>query len=332
MQHKKPVIDVLSSLHQQLSGARFMLGMDAELLPSRGTHMLWPHVQKCPQERGSALWRVPGLLPEGDWHGDGYAFEVCVEPSTCINTLLHSLGKTFQFLTNKYKSDLAMKLPTIYEVPTRVVASAPPDVKRLGCAPSFNVYDDPGDPTSLGPAERTTGCHFHISHRWLTNERAKVSVKWADILVGNAWNYISPEDPSQEAQRRKAYGRAGEHRRNIYPNRMFGFEYRVLPGMALAHPAYVSLMFNLLRSSVHMAAKHGEPTPLLSATARSAINKADKPLSKAILDEMPFTATSRRVLNFMAKKPLAPLSLKKWSAMGSKGHVDLALHHVHNLF
>lgn len=320
MANARSKINLLDSSAQTMDRKMFILGLDAELLPVRGRDVLWPHKHKCPQERGSKIW----MDDRADWHGDGYAFELCVKPTHCLDVMMAEIGEGMLFLNRALHSsrfdNLGLDVPTIYEVPARVAASAPAEVRRLGCSPSLNVYGDPGKPESLGKTERTTGCHLHISHPWLDHDKAKLAVKWADILVGNAWNYVSPEDPAVEARRREAYGRAGEHRRNKYPDGSFGFEYRVLPGRVLGNPVYLSLMFNLLRWAVVRARYIGEPDELLSRASVTAINKADKSLSAAILERLPFTRDSRRVLAHLNANPRPTLDAMSWHDAGDAGN------------
>jgi len=319
-------VDILSSLHQRIDVGTthlLVLGLDAEILLRRNGRTLWPHQQKCPQERVESKWKDPSA--RFDWHGDGYAFELCTEATHCLDVLMRLVGKGFKYLNDKYETPMRMATPTLYKVPAAVVRSAPEEVGRLGCAPSFNVYDDAGVPSMLGDQDRTTGCHMHVSHPWLDNAKAKTAVKWADILVGNAWNYISPEDPKVEAYRRQAYGRAGEHRRNIYPNGVFGFEYRVLPGRVLSHPAYLTLMFSLLRSAVVASKLYGDPHAKMQAAARAAINGADKKLSAAILSKQKLSQATMQMLAYLSKRPLPTLTMGSWAKMGQscRGHMNL---------
>lgn len=327
-------INVLNSHRQYLGGFdpkedRMILGLDSEILLKKGKETLWPHMEKCPQERGVPSWAGD----QCDWHGDGYAFELCIEPTHCLDQVLHHVAWGMHFMTGRYAAQrnpipMCMEVPTVYAVPKDVIAGAPAEVKRLGCAPSYNVYGDPGEPKSLKDNERTTGCHLHVSHKWLDDENAQVCVKWADIVVGNIWNVISNGDPEIEAARRRAYGRAGEHRRNVYPSGAFGFEYRVLPGAVLGHPVYLTLMYNLIRHAVHMAHDQGEPNEALAKSARIAINTADKKLSQEVMDQLVFEKRSLKFLKYLEANPLPVLTLRQWSEMGMIGHGHISMNNV----
>jgi hypothetical protein len=211
--------------------------------------------------------------------------------------------------------------PTIYEVPISVVEQAPPAVKRLGCAPSFSVYGEGATPESLGDQQRTTGCHLHISDPHLTQELLLDVVRWADVLVGATWTYISPEDSAVEKYRRTAYGRAGEHRRNIYPpyydfpRPLHGVEYRSLPGRVLTHPAYLTLMLRLYRAAMFQATHHGPPTAEFSDMARHAINESDKDLAGRLVARTDWTPRSRSMIEFY-REPLPMLSVETWCGLG----------------
>src|SRR3954462_12760026 len=183
-------IPIFTSQDQTVRGETLTLGMDTEMLFTAGKERLWPHVEGFPQER------KPGA--PFHWHGDAYAFELCVAPAYCLDIFGYRVGHAFDGITSqlraKHPSSMTFKAPAVYIVPEEIQKSATDNVKRLGCAPSLNVYGDSGTPSKLGNTQRTTGCHLHVSAGPLLADEsvARRLVKWADVLVGNVWNYISP--------------------------------------------------------------------------------------------------------------------------------------------
>lgn len=360
-------IDILSSMDQNLprtTGAHSisvrdtkamptipysmsLLGLDTEMLMKVKDKTIWPHEQGMPQERKPKEQVTSGGHTVFDFHGDGFAMELCIQPVHCLEYMMRYVSTGLDWFAKTELSKLANKktgitpedtnitlhAPAIYKVPQRIVDAAPDDVKRLGCMPSVNVYGDPGIPGGLGKTKRTTGCHLHISHPALTSEDVALAVvRWADILVGCAWTYISPEDPSDERERRTAYGRAGEYRLKVYPcfpeaadvsaTHKCGVEYRVLPGTVLHHPGYLTLMFNLYRTALRYAALYGNPQKEISFQAKNAINDADRDSAKVVLDSLPFKASGKTLLQLLHDAPLKVASLKEWVDIGSRaeGH------------
>jgi hypothetical protein len=337
---KADAIDPLTSFDQHIGNSAgrdrslAMLGIDTEMLIKKDSKTIWPWELGYPQER------EPNSLTTGrgdgtfDFHGDGYATELCTKPIHCLELLLEYLGYAFNW-QNRRIGSATLDAPAIYDVPEAVEKAAPDEAKRLGCMPSTNIYGDAGDPSSLASTSRTTGCHLHISHPSLKSEDVAIAlVKWADILVGSTWTYISPNPSKAEADRRKAYGRAGEFRLKRYPvypltdasdQHSNGVEYRVLPGTPIHHPAYLTLMFSLYRSALRLANVHGEPQPELSAQAQEAINSADRKAAKSIIRSLPLSPGGRKLIRFLRRIPLKTQSLADWYTLsrGMKGHTKL---------
>jgi hypothetical protein len=312
-------IPMLTANDQYVQGTVIQMGIDTEMLFKVGKKTLWPHREGLGQER------LADTTAAYDWHGDGYAFELCTHPSTCLEWLCGFIGEALKDLSTKYKDKLTLVSPTVYKVPYQVRNSAPEVVKKLGCTPSINVYADRGTPEKLGEFTRTTGCHLHLSSLHLRNEKVALAlVKWADVIVGNVWNYVSPEDPKQEILRRQAYGRAGEYRTRVYPPiagmfKSSGVEYRVLPGTVIRNPVYLTLCFNLYRTALRFALDKGEPPEELTDISRTAINTANKDLSEDVIKWLPFDDNCKKVLKIIKDDPLPALTPMQWYE-ASKNH------------
>jgi hypothetical protein len=244
------------------------LGIDTELVITTPHGVLYPHVAKVAQER-TVLDR------KWDWHGDGYAWELCVAPSDKPEGIIQNVAGGLLELWDAWNIRRACG-PSVYVVPQRIIRSAPKDVKRLGCMPSLNAYGAPARPTGLPDTMRTTGCHLHVSSPEIDKENYLNIIQHADLLVGQTWAYLSPESAFDERTRRKFYGRAGEHRVRFYDDAMqlFGVEYRTLPGSVLHHPDYLHLMLALMQEAAKRA-KYGPPDADFNDAVR-VINRADR--------------------------------------------------------
>lgn len=306
-------IPMLTATDQYVRGSILQMGIDTEMLFSVGKKSLWPHKEGLEQERTDTKAVV------FDWHGDGYAFELCTHPTTCLEWLCGYIGSALKAMSAKYNDNITLLSPAVYKVPYFVRKGAPDVVKKLGCTPSINVYADRGTPERLGESTRTTGCHLHLTSPALLQkeEVALALVKWADVIVGNVWNYVSPEDPKLEALRREAYGRAGEFRTRIYPEiagmyESRGVEYRVLPGSVIRNPVYLTLCFNLYRTALRFALEHGNPAEELTDISRTAINTANKKLSEDVIKWLPFDDNCKKVLKIIKDDPLPALTPLQW--------------------
>jgi hypothetical protein len=323
-------IPMLTASDQYQQDAYAYMGIDTEMLFTVNGKHVWPHLEGFKQERGE-----PGH--NFDWHGDGYAFELCTPPVTCLEYMAGKLGAGLLSIHTQFESKGKVELdaPAVYKVPHSVQKTADDNVKRLGCAPSINVYGDAGSLSKLGESVRTTGCHLHITHPSLKKEQIALNlVQWADVLVGNVWNYVSPEPPKLEAMRRIAYGRAGEYRARLYPAtenvyEARGVEYRVLPGSVIKNPAYLTLCFNLYRTALRFARDLGKPSEELTELSRKAINTADKELSAEIIHWLPFPEPAAKLLHILHAKPLPTLTPVEWHKKtydhNAEGHRYLAV-------
>lgn len=318
----KEAIPLLSEQDKHIDGTAVILGIDTEMLFAVDDVPVWPHLVGLPQER-PVIDRLYNAAH--DWHGDGYAFELCTLPVTCLEYLSSYLGTGIITMANKLAppmqghKQVKLLTPVVYSIPKDVEDAAPDAVKRLGCTPSNNVYGDNGTPQQLGSSLRTTGCHLHISAGPLFDKEATALafIQWADLLVGNAWNYVSPEDPRDEQLRRQAYGKAGEFRVRVYPTTagayaVRGVEYRVLPGSVMKNPIYLTLCFNLYRTALRFALELGAPTEEVTTLARRAINRADKDISEALIGWLPFSSKAKRLLKIIKDTPLPVLSPAEW--------------------
>ncbi len=338
-------IDTLTSKDQHVQGSLCYLGLDTEMLVKTGKNLVWAHERGLPQERKPLDLKTSDGTSYFDWHADGYAHELCVLPASCLDVMMSNIARGFSWLAVQYNKNekgvisapllpIEIIAPAVYKVPESVIKEAKDDVKRLGCMPSLNVYgeDSAGDPKILGETTRTTGCHLHLSHPALqTKGMPERLVKWADVLVGNTWAYITP-DPMLETERRKAYGRAGEYRLklyDVYPKSQIpdkysaGVEYRVLPGTVLYQPQYFTLLFNLYRSALRIALEVGDDPPkILTKFAVRAINTGSKAAAKKVIDALNFNPRAKRYIELLHKKPLTPLTMQQWADAGyqHRGH------------
>ena len=280
-------------------GKYFVLGIDTEFVGKNAAgEFVYPHQQGMSQERSASKDY------DYDWHGDGFAWELCLAPSHCIDIMMGRALDGKHFLTTQGITSLFG--PALYSVDNSVYAAAPEVVTRLGCARSLNIHGGIEKPI-LPDGVRTTGCHLHISHGDLRRDMVKPLIEWADLLVGNTWTMISPLPAEEERFRRTAYGRAGEHRYAPLDEGGIRVEYRTLPGHAAVHMPYLSMMLALYRQACRFVFDGFEAPAELVGEAAEAINNADAKIARRVYRKIAIDPYSRRIINFYRSHP-DPLS------------------------
>lgn len=133
------------------------------------------------------------------------------------------------------------------EVDKKELKSLSDKSREFGCAPSLNIYDE-GPKIQVDAAKyhkRSAGGHIHIGLKELPSvfEHRLRLLPLMDILVGLTCVLID-RDPGN-VERRKYYGRAGEHR---LPDH--GLEYRTLSNFWLRSYPLMGLVMGLTRMAV----------------------------------------------------------------------------------
>ena len=198
---------------------------------------------------------------------DGVQVELNPGPSQCRELLAANIRSSF--LTLKRRLDeLSLKGQTftasfrsVVEVDATELAALSPAASALGCAPSFNAYSSTASIAVDGSTYRTrsAGGHIHLGFHntalWreeaslygnapAVDHRARI-VPLLDALVGNVCVLLD-RDPLQ-AERRKLYGRAGEHRLPTH-----GLEYRTLSNFWLRSYQLMSFVMGMARFAVNL--------------------------------------------------------------------------------
>lgn len=185
---------------------------------------------------------------------DGVQVEFNITADTCRARLGNKMAATFKTLKAHLDKTggLQASFSSVVEVSKAELDSLSEKSKTLGCAPSFNKYDEKAS-ISVDPAtytKRSAGGHLHIgltSYPTLMKYREEM-VPVLDCLVGNT-SVLIDRDP-HAAERRKVYGRAGEYR---LPNH--GLEYRTLSNFWLRAYPLMHGMMGLCRLAVNVLAQ-----------------------------------------------------------------------------
>lgn len=184
---------------------------------------------------------------------DGVQLEIHVNPDFCRELFADNLGDAFVTLKehlagvrNKERASLSFK--AVVRVTQGQLNRLSDQSRRLGCAPSENIYD-PKAKINVNPVTykiRSAGGHVHLglSAPKLKSEYRRI-IRQCDILLGNQCVMLDREPLM--ALRRRVYGRAGECRPQKY-----GVEYRTLSNFWLRSEPLVSFVLAMARNAVHV--------------------------------------------------------------------------------
>jgi hypothetical protein len=169
---------------------------------------------------------------------DGFQAECTVEPRSCHQELANSLAYSLQRVTHKI-------LPTpVWRIPPPLLAAAEADHVRLGCDPSYNVYNMKGkhveDGRQLGWRFAGGHVHFEMETAWKIPPRVKSCIRALDCLC--AVPCVCFAAGIDLPIRRKYYGLPGEFRLPEH-----GVEWRTLSNFWMYHPMAFHLVFDLAR-------------------------------------------------------------------------------------
>lgn len=231
-------------------------GCDPEIFLLKGGQVIGAE-KVIPEEGLTTLTRNPTTLActvprKGGIVLDGVQVELNPAPSYCRALLANEISAAFKTLKKHLATmdGITASFTQVVEVDPAELDSLSEKSKALGCAPSNNIYDQ-GAKIGVNPAtytKRSAGGHIHLG---LTNEKVREArerlVPLLDIFVGNTC-VLMDRHPGN-AERRKVYGRAGEHRLPVH-----GLEYRTLSNFWLRGYPLFSGVLGLSRLAVNVLA------------------------------------------------------------------------------
>ena len=193
-----------------------------------------------------------GGNPENKIIIDGVQAELNPSPRACRELLAQEIARCFSALDTQLQKDptLSASFKQTIEVSKEEFDTLSDDSKKFGCAPSKNLYHKKAsikaDPSKY--MTRSAGGHIHLGANDSTAilkilRNTKRTIPMLDILVGNTCVLIDRDEGNIE--RRKNYGRAGEHRLPKH-----GLEYRTLSNFWLRDYRLMSFVMGLSRMAV----------------------------------------------------------------------------------
>lgn len=209
---------------------------------------------------------------------DGIQIEFNPMPRTCRAQVCYQLVASFRELKKQLDANnMKASFTGVISVAKAELESLDADSRRLGCAPSLNVFDAAATvKVRDGYRTRSAGGHLHFGLMGARPDQAAdyphfqpaVLVPLLDAILGNTCVMIDT-DPKQRI-RRRVYGRAGEYR--LPPH---GLEYRTLSNFWLRSIYLSSFVMGLGRqviSALYYAPK--AMTAMLGSIDMSKVRKA----------------------------------------------------------
>ena len=195
---------------------------------------------------------------------DGVQAELNPRPNTCRANLGNEISACFRDLhkaLEKQGKGIGVNFMPLVKISQKELDSLSEKSKTFGCAPSDNIYTHAESKITVNPKKylkRSAGGHIHLGSR--SDARVKTAlanveemVYMLDIIVGNT-SVLLDRNPNN-IERRKVYGRAGEHRSKEY-----GLEYRTLSNYWLQSYHLMSFVTGLARMAVHIVSQSSTAT------------------------------------------------------------------------
>lgn len=223
---------------------------------------------------------------------DGVQGELNPKPSSCRQGLAGGIAYDLKILNDTLLKPKGIQadFSRAVEVSREELDTLSPKTKVFGCSPSLNVYPKDSEtrlrPNPLVYRYRAAGGHIHLSSGGDTSvEKAlrtpALTIPLMDIIVGNTCVLIDRD--SGNIERRKVYGRAGEHRTPKH-----GLEYRTLSNFWLQSYPLTGMVMGLARQAVTIVASDTDGELLKAFASKvkmskiaEAINNNDAELAAA---------------------------------------------------
>lgn len=228
---------------------------------------------------------------------DGFQGELNPGSNTCRqvsgNNIAEALKEAYEY---GEMAGAKLSLSVGVEIDKETFYNLPVGERRFGCSPTANVHENKKRVSGTRTRFRSGGGHIHVGGarvRNLYREDPKKLITMIDIVCGVGSVLIDRDVANIE--RRKHYGRAGEHREKSY-----GLEYRVPSNFWLRSYTLWSTVTGLLRNALNICEIPELRDEILQAIdvkdVRDAINNNDKELALKVFKQYAEIIEKRKVV------------------------------------
>jgi hypothetical protein len=232
----------------------FTIGTDPEFFVKKGSKYINAElVTKYNKPVFSGTKASPVSLPNGGGlQIDNVAVEVAVKPAKSEEEFVQNISNTFKDLYNILPKKFKLSIDQSATFENKQLNTE--NAQLFGCSPSYCAYKL--EAYKLQNAEitnnRSLGGHIHISSpdfKYLSTFQGKIDlVKTLDCLL--AIPLILIEDVELSINRRKLYGKAGDHRPTEYADGTEGIEYRTLSPFWLNSKQSVKFIYSAVKDAL----------------------------------------------------------------------------------
>lgn len=237
------------------------IGFDPEIFVVRGGGEVMPAWEFLPDKGQGTPFHRSGksaMREHLDWSGvkrklrtgtaywDGFQAEMSVNAGPCVSYVVDNVRMglvTILEEARKVDPTARLSLNNSPQIPLELLEESSDLHVGLGCKPSLNAYNAPGEVVENPRALpfRFAGGHVHLGRPEYRSVAPQV-VKAIDAIMGVA--SVGMFSALDKPVRRRFYGRAGEYRLPAH-----GLEYRVLSNAWLAHPACMMVVSDMTRDA-----------------------------------------------------------------------------------
>lgn len=257
---------------------QIMIGADPELFVKQGGK----HVSGYGLIQGDKA--NPFKVEGGAVQVDGMALEFNIDPTDTEDGFVTNIRTVIRQLQGMVP-DYELAADPVAQFTRAYLKTQPEDALELGCDPDFDAWEGgAANPRPDGNVSfRTGGGHVHVG--WTKDmdiedpghrEAAMMLAKELDVYLGLPSLFWDRED-----KRRSMYGKAGAYRVKHY-----GMEYRSLSNAWVRNEDLIRLVFRNTKRAVTQLLEGKSAAEQYSRHIRTAINRNDRDLAKAIIQAL----------------------------------------------
>jgi hypothetical protein len=205
---------------------------------------------------------------------DNVMVEYCIPPSTTKEEFINHIVFTKSYINDTLLRSLGLVSKCVASARFAIEDLQSDQAKLFGCSESYNAWDM--SLNEVGKADetlRTAGGHIHIGYKNPSLDTSLEIIKAMDLFLGVPSILLDTD-----TERRKMYGKAGEHRLKPY-----GVEFRTLSTFWTNSEELIGWAFDSAMAAIQFVNDGGyitNPKDIIDC-----INHSDKELAREIIED-----------------------------------------------